>query len=277
MLDPKVELDKLVAVLETDVPSLGLSELEEEKLIELSDSTELAFCSVVGSWNYGLAGENSDVDFKVTYLPSFRHFYDNKFPKMNVVGKDVDFTVAPFNQYVEHILKGNINFFEVLYTDDPWFHTKYDEVHVIKVILRAMIPMNAVRMRNACMGTAAQKMKGLHKYSIDNKDMEEKFGYNLKEAAHAVRQLGFLVNFMVKAGNVELRDHELMNHVKMIKRGQYTESMVVELYENTVKLLEEPWHKNKFEQLDETETPKWEELKENLEEQVYALCWKKSL
>jgi hypothetical protein len=277
MLDPKVELDKLVMTLETDVPSLGLSELEEEKLIELSDSTSLAFCSVVGSWNYGLADKNSDVDFKVTYLPGFRHFYDNKFPKMNVVGKDIDFTLAPFNTYVEHVLKGNINFFEVLYTAEPyWFYTDHPEVHDVMEILREMVPMNALRMRNACMGTAAQKMKRLQKYSIDNEYMEEKFGYNLKEATNAVRQLGFLISFMGH-GYVNLRGHDLMKQVKMLKRGQFTESMAVELYESSVRVLEQPWHVIQFEKLDQTDTSKWEELKENLEEQVYALCWKKSL
>lgn len=277
MLDPKVELDKLVSALGTDVPSLGLAEHEEKKLIGLFERSDLAFCSVVGSWNYGLTDKNSDVDFKATYLPNFRHFYDHKFPKFNVVGKDVDFTLAPFNQYVEHVLKGNINFFEILYTAQPyWFYTDHPEVHDIMEILREMVPMNSLRMRAACMGTAAQKMKGLHKYSVDNEYMYEKFGFNLKEAAHAVRQLGFLVSFM-EHGTVSLNGHSLMNRVKMIKRGLCTESMAVELYENTVNLLDQPWNKDKFEQLDKSETPKWEELKENLEEQVYALCWKKSL
>jgi predicted nucleotidyltransferase len=277
MLDPKVELDKLVTALETDVPSLGLAELEEEKLIELSDSTHLAFCSVVGSWNYGLADKNSDVDFKVTYLPSFKHFYDHKFPKLNVVGKNVDFTLAPFNTYVEHVLKGNINFFEVLYTAQPyWFYTDHPEVHDIMEILREMVPMNAVRMRDACMGTAAQKIKGLHKYSLDNEHMEEDFGFNLKEMAHALRQLGFLMGFM-DHGKIDLQGHYLMKAVKSIKKGLWTESMGMEQYEKAEKFLGEKWAVHKFDKLDQTETPRWEELKENLEEQVYALCWKKSL
>ena len=271
MLNPGNELKNLVNSLNHDDPKLDLSEDEEEKLHELSHSCEFAFYSVVGSWNYGLGDKNSDVDFKVTYFPNFIHFYEGKFPKMNIVTKDYDFTLAPFHQYIDHVLKGNINFFEVLYPAKPEYFYTYapGKINPIMDILREMVPMNAIRMFDACRGTAQQKIGRLDKYSVDNEFMKEKYGYNLKEAAHAVRQLYFLRSFL-ETGKINLQKHFGLDTVWGIKEGNHTREEVQWLYRNMDRIL--TGLKPNLLDLDKKETARWRELEEELDLSVRLAC-----
>jgi len=288
MLNPETELKNLINALNwdprirelnslnLDYSKLGLSEIEEEKLWEITDKCEFAFYSVVGSWNYGLANKNSDVDFKVTYFPNFKQFYENKFPKLNVVTKNYDFTLAPFHQYVEHILKGNINFFEILYPgkSEYFYTTNPRSITPIMNILREMVPMNGIRMFEACRGTAQEKMRRLDKYSEDNEYMKEKYGYNLKEAAHAVRQLYFLRAFL-ETGKIDLQKHFGLDTVWGIKEGNHTREEVQWLYRNmdrTLTKLKPNLIDLDKKCLDKRETAKWKELKEELDLSVRLAC-----
>ena len=54
----------------------------------------------------------------------------------------MDFTIHPIHQFMEHVLKGNINFFEVLYPSNPHFLLAHDEIDPIFDIARTMIPIN---------------------------------------------------------------------------------------------------------------------------------------
>ena len=193
-----------------------------------------------------------------------------------MVTKNYDFTLAPFHQYVEHILKGNINFFEILYPgkSEYFYTTNPRSITPIMNILREMVPMNGIRMFEACRGTAQEKMRRLDKYSEDNEYMKEKYGYNLKEAAHAVRQLYFLRAFL-ETGKIDLQKHFGLDTVWGIKEGNHTREEVEWLYRNmdrTLTKLKPNLIDLDKKCLDKRETAKWKELKEELDLSVRLAC-----
>jgi len=279
MLNPSKELKKLVQALESakKYPFQLKSEEEENSLRKLARDCDFAFYSVVGSWNYGLASEHSDVDCKITYFPSFGHFYTGKFPKLSVVDKNVDFTIQPIHQFMEHVLKGNINFFEVLYPSNPAFlETRYpEEIDPIFDIAREMIPINPIPMICAVRSTADSKISSLDKYSIDNEYMKEQFGYNLKEAANAVRQLYFLITYL-ETGEIQLSNHHGLDMVKEIRDGKWARAAAMGIYHDAYRDLDQmvygyPWpdeykYSARVEELKDSE--KWSKLKEELESLV---------
>ena len=245
MLNPSKELKKLAQALESakKYPFQLKSDEEENNLRKLARDCDFASYSVVGSWNYGLASEHSDVDCKITYFPSFEHFYTGKFPKFSVVGENVDFTIHPIHQFMEHVLKGNINFFEILYPSNPAFLLAHDEINPIFDIARAMIPINPIPMICAVRSTADSKISSLDKYSIDNEYMKDQFGYNLKEAANAVRQLYFLITYL-ETGEIQL--HQDLDTVKEILNGEWARAAAMGIYHDAYRDLDQmvygyPW------------------------------------
>ena len=272
MLNPRKELKKLVQALESakKYPFQLKSEEEEDSLRKLARDCDFASYSVVGSWNYGLASEHSDVDCKITYFPSFNHFYTGKFPKFSVVGENVDFTIHPIHQFMEHVLKGNINFFEVLYPSNPHFLLAHDEIDPIFDIARAMIPINPIPMISACRAMAAEKMSKLDKYSPDNEYMKDLFGYNTKEVSNAIRQLYFLRTYL-ETGDIRLTDHYGMDRVKAMREGGWARASAVGCYMDAENDLKEITHEKdkwsaRVEEL--TDSEKWTKLEEELESLV---------
>ncbi|MCK4500382.1 nucleotidyltransferase domain-containing protein, partial [Candidatus Babeliales bacterium] len=77
----------------------------------------IAFASVVGSHNYGTANENSDIDVKVVYWPTFEQFYKNSFKTSDIHSEDIDITTHPIQKYMRYVFKGNMNFFEPFFSD----------------------------------------------------------------------------------------------------------------------------------------------------------------
>lgn len=225
MLNPETELNNLVNLLKS-------GDLAED--FESMKGLRPAFVSIVGSWNYNLADEDSDVDFKVTYWPTFDHFYGNRFPKVNVVTELLDFTVAPIHHFMDHMLKGNINFLEVAYTAKPeyiWIGDGVEKITMIRFmdIMRELIPMNAIKMIMACSGTALQKFNRRFKYTESTRILQERSGYNTKEMAHAIRQLYFIKEFL-NTGSINLNSMIGLETVAKMRAGKFNFIEAEELF-----------------------------------------------
>lgn len=269
MLDPRQELTTLLHEIHTK----KYAGMDNMKGVETLNP---AFACVTGSWNYGLADKDSDVDVKIAYFPTFDHFYDNEFPKHAVVTNVRDFTTAPLHQVVEHMLKGNINFLELAYSKYTW---TAPEVERVFEIARKIIPMNAIRMIMACVKTAEQKMTKLHKYSEGTEKYGARSGYNTKEVTHAVRQLYFLHDYL-HTGEINLDSHMGMRVLKDIRLGAYTEERAIKTYEEAKAEVDNLIYGNykegsKFSKrvhtLDRTESEKWVSRNESMDKLVKTL------
>lgn len=141
---------------------------------------EVAFVSVVGSINYETNDANSDLDLKATYFPCLEDFYFGSFPKFNIVTEKFDCTLAPLHDFRKHMLKGNINFFEPLYSKsialNPCLENFWD-------IMKLLVEMN---VKEACL---ASFFTAGNRYKRVIADGENYVG---KDAAMAFRLLHFV-------------------------------------------------------------------------------------
>lgn len=78
----------------------------------------MAFKALVGSHNYNLADENSDKDYKMFVLPTFEDLYKGKMYSKQIIGETEDLDVHDIRKIVNLFYKSNINFIEVLFTNE---------------------------------------------------------------------------------------------------------------------------------------------------------------
>lgn len=94
----------------------------------------------VGSHNYGVADENSDIDYKVITLPDIEQLVKNKKLATSKETPDYDFTSHSAQDFFKHMAKGNLNFVEFLflpYKESIHFPQDLDKIakkHLIKVL-----------------------------------------------------------------------------------------------------------------------------------------------
>ncbi len=81
----------------------------ETWVTECGGTRDILMVSASGSVNYNLVTEDSDLDMKATYLPSFADYYHGKFPKFNFVTDEFDCELHPAHKFVQFVLKGPLN------------------------------------------------------------------------------------------------------------------------------------------------------------------------
>lgn len=150
----------------------------------LIEPEQLALVSIVGSHNYGTNTENSDIDLKIIYYPTFREFYKNRFNRHNHAGpdNDIDYTIHPLHEYIQHSLKGNISFFEVFFTQNV-FHASPNVTHLSNLV-RSAVEINYLKNYYSIRGMAHEKNKG-----VTNWMQKDDIPRAKKDAQHALRLL----------------------------------------------------------------------------------------
>jgi hypothetical protein len=180
---------------------------------------------LVGSQNYELDYEGSDIDTKAIVLPSFKDFI--------LRNKEVSFThVLPSNEHIDvkdirlmfgNFKKQNINFLEILFTKYSLMNEKYASLYRPMFDNReAIASYDNYASMNTMAGMAYEKRKALcHPYpSIVDKI--EKFGYDPKQLHHIIR----LREFIERRVNGETYEACLVSPNKKylvdVKRGIHT-------------------------------------------------------
>ncbi len=151
------------------------------------------FMSVVGSQNYGTAIDVSDTDIKVAYLPTFEEFYYGKFTHVDTGSPDGnDYTVHPAHEFLRHAFKGNINFWEVFFSNTLEVNWRWwkesEEMIMFFSHLCNIVRMNTQPNFNAMRGMAVHKDKLA--YGMWNKDKHSFY----KSAQHAMRMLDMIID-----------------------------------------------------------------------------------
>lgn len=141
--------------------TLGLSEAQSLTMA----NANLCFGAVIGSWNYGLQHENSDVDLKLAYWPTFQQFFDSSLPDVRVVTPELDFTLVPVHKLFLSLLKGNLGFYEMLFPLKEGYRwnyvdlvdeTTHDPLGALLEQAKGLVHGNALAVYSANRGSAKQ-------------------------------------------------------------------------------------------------------------------------
>ena len=198
----------------------------------------LAFVSIAGSHNYECAIENSDEDYKVVYLPSLEDFYyGRKSPKMDVISDAIDLSLHPIQKYRNYMLKGNVNFFEMLYSKSIYLNPDLKDFWRT---MKQLVEMNVTNTVVASYMQSRSRFKRTMESTPDTKFMFEAAGYNYKAASFSIRMLAFIINLLrehkIEIAPIEARRHFIME----LKRGAIPHETFINVYDylnfQTIKL-----------------------------------------
>ena len=182
--------------------------------------------SLVGSHNYNLANEESDRDFKVFVTPTFDELYLGQRYAKEIITPTEDNDIHDVRKLTDLLFKANINYLEVLASNDLYIPTGNTEMHSIVKLKKDIFRMNLPHLFNACKGMYLDKMKNLSRGTEGTKHLVDRYGYDTKQATHAMRVLRTAVNF--ESTNFEDFDSSIRyydNELKLmldIRHGEYS-------------------------------------------------------
>lgn len=180
--------------------------------------------ALTGSHNYNLNTPNSDKDWKYFVLPTFDDLYHGKFFSSAKQSDTRDYDCHDIRQLANLVWKSNINFVEVLFSTQE---THAFGLNFLFDRREEWAQMNLPAFRNATYGMYTQKMNNLHKGTEKTKILVEKFGYDTKEACHALRCLYVLEKYS-KTQSMEkalwFEEGKKRDTLLKVKAGGYTES-----------------------------------------------------
>lgn len=161
-----------------------------------TNGRKIAIKALVGSHNYNLNTATSDKDYKYFVYPSFDDLYNNNFFSCSYTSPQEDYTVHDLRQLINLLNKVNINFLEVLFSQDFQMDKELEEI--LLPTRKDFITANRQRFYDACMGTNKQKINKIYHSTLDTQHLIEEFGYNCKEAHHAIRVLKVAERYFIR-------------------------------------------------------------------------------
>lgn len=189
---------------------------------EMLEGRKIVLSSLVGSWAGNLNTATSDKDWKYFVAPTFDDLYTGKMFATSSVTDTVDYDVHDIRQLANLLWKANLNFLVVLFGYDT---NCVPELNWIFNYGDFFASMNLPYLYNATMGMHFEKMSKLGKGTGNTQVLVDQFGYDTKQACHAMRCL--LVLARVANGNLVRRalwfegsDRDIL---LSIKAGEFTE------------------------------------------------------
>jgi len=233
---------------------------------EFVENRKFAFVALTGSHNYNLNTPTSDRDYKAFIFPNFEDLYNNKMFSKAVVTETFDATVHDVRKLSELWWKANINFIEVLFSIELQFVD--DGMRDIIARRTEFATMNVPYLYHSSRGMHFQKMSELHTGTEGTMPLIEEFGYDTKQACHAIRNLIFLERFY-RTRSIEQalwleENSEDRIMLAEIKRGTFPEAIILDIARDKVEQNKkmEQWY---------TAQPTRPDLKEELENTIKQL------
>lgn len=161
---------------------------------------DIVFKVLIGSHNYNLNTPKSDKDYKYFVFPDFDDLYRCKQYTENYTSPTEDFAVYDIRKLPMLLWKANLNFIEVLFSQElivPEPYTVYwgpasRLCRFLEENKKELAIMNPIALYNASRGMALEKQKQMLKDSPGRHENYARFGYDTKSASHAYRILDFL-------------------------------------------------------------------------------------
>lgn len=248
----------------------GLPEPTRDAILTYTGSgnRQIGFVCLVGSVNYEINDDLSDVDLKATFIPTLKDLYRNSFPTFEVTSPQFDLTMATVHHFKSYMLKGNINFFEPLWAKhiaiNPNLERFWD-------MMRLLVEMNISQTVRSTYGTIRQKEKRL------NKAVEGSPILDGKGAATIVRLFHFLETLVTTGEFNIIPDEPTKKLIYSLRHDEISYDEFIPYYKNLdtqigLRYLFEP-HTFMMEgsykhlsatvmELDQSDTPEYKELNE---------------
>jgi uncharacterized protein len=160
------------------------------------EGRKIVLSSLVGSWASNLNTVTSDKDWKYFVAPTFDDLYTEKMFSTAKVSETLDYDVHDIRQLTNLLWKANLNFIVVLFgykvscvPELDWIFSEAEELATI----------NLPYFYNSAMGMHYEKMKAVRelKATGNTQVLVDKFGYDTKQACHAMRCLYVLERFTI--------------------------------------------------------------------------------
>jgi len=196
------------------------------------ENRDVVVKALVGSHNYNLNTANSDEDYKYFVAPSFSDLYFGKMFSTAKQTDTVDFDVHDVRQLLNLLWKSNINFMEVLFSKKLEYHPDLDWLFLFP---ENYASMNLPAFWNATMGMHKQKMSELFKGTEKTKVLVDTYGYDTKQACHALRCLMVLERYTKTKSMEESLWFEDDSYHFSVLMGVKTNNVSLGTFENIVK------------------------------------------
>ena len=148
--------------------------------------------ALVGSWNGNLNTPTSDKDFKFFVMPTFEDLFNGTVFATSFESPEMDFDVHDIRKFGELIWKSNINFLTVLFSIEAEFNPALTFLFEDP---EKWAQMNIPALGNSLHGMHEEKMKALHKGTGTTQALVDEFGFDTKQACHALRCLFVMEKF----------------------------------------------------------------------------------
>ena len=177
-----------------------------------------------GSQNYGLSGEDSDIDTKLIVTPSFRDIAMNSQPvsttHVRPNNEHIDF--KDVRLYLQTFRKANINFMEILFSPytivNPYYYNEWNRLVEAR---EAIARYDVVRAIHAMRGTMHTKYKLVTNASDNRAEAIAKFGYAPKELYILKRTEEFIERYITGEPYADCLVSKQAARLKIIKSGHY--------------------------------------------------------
>ena len=194
----------------------------EEKRPDL----DLFFIALQGSQNYGVADEESDIDSKALIVPSLRELALNKPPisRTFIMNNNEHCDVKDAREYLKIVLKCNINFVEVFFTEwtivNPRYCPYWNDFITMREAIARVNPYQAVK---AMRGMAYQKYHALTHNYPSRMEYINKYGFDPKQLSHLARIDYFIKKYTSNypyAECIKIKDNDVMQNILCLKRNK---------------------------------------------------------
>ncbi|EOP99242.1 hypothetical protein IGM_00278 [Bacillus cereus HuB4-4] len=156
----------------------------------------LLFSAVVGSHNYGLNDENSDVDRKEFYIPTFHDLVHKTNFEKSITSNDVDVEIKDVRSLINLFSKSNASYIEVLFSEQVGTTVETGRFFKKLYALRHDIArMNLPRLLACCLGMALSSLKEADK--INNSVADANLKTPGKSLMKAYRVLDLFIRFYI--------------------------------------------------------------------------------
>ena len=160
--------------------------LEKVSTVLPNWETHLIGVFLYGSQNYNVHTKNSDVDTKAIYVPTLEQlaFGDNTKSQTLTLENNEHCELMTISHFVNNVLKQNVNFVEVMFTDYFWLNPKWEKRWMLMIQPKEAIARYDVK--KAVLSICGQALHTLKQYDI---------GSDPKKVANAIRMEHFLYRY----------------------------------------------------------------------------------
>ena len=187
--------------------------LEKVKSMMPNWETNLIGVFLYGSQNYNVFTNTSDVDTKAIYVPTLEQlaFGNNIDSTTLILDNDEHCELMTISHFVNNLLKQNINFVEVMFTDYFWLNPRWEKEWMTMIQPRESIARYSVK--KTVVSICGQALHTLKQYD----------GTDGKKVANSLRMEYFLMKYLERQkylNCIKLEDSNLRDLILQCKRNE---------------------------------------------------------